>query len=375
VVAGGGLLGLSTAWYAGRRGYHVVVCEPAAPGEVSSPSWVAAGRLAPVTEVSYGEPELLRANLESRAAFPGFVADLEAATGADVGYRECGNLIVARSADDAATLGDLLAFQRDCGLEASWLRSKEARRLEPALATTVRGAIHAPGDAVVDPRALLAALEAACDRAGVERSAERVTDVEPHPLGDGVTVTTDACRRDAATVVVAAGVESAGIRGAPPELGRIRPVKGQLCHLRPWGGYGSGPSMAVSGPSCYAVPRGDGELAVGATVEEVGADRSITVDGLSQLLRGVTELLPGTGDYAVTETLAGLRPTAPDNAPMVGPTSVPGVAAATGHYRHGVLLLPSSAEALGTWLDTGALPPSFEPFDPRRFAAGERGER
>src|SRR4051794_28698091 len=164
VVIGGGLIGLAVAWRSRLRGLDVTVVDPR-PGGAAS--WAAAGMLAPVTEVHYGEESLLRLNLASAERYPSFVAELEDATGESAGYRTCGTVAVAGDRDDLALLDELHAFQQRLGLEADRLSSRECRSLEPALAPGVGGGLFGAGDHRVDNRRLGAALLAACERSGV----------------------------------------------------------------------------------------------------------------------------------------------------------------------------------------------------------------
>ncbi|MGH8904165.1 MAG: glycine oxidase ThiO [Egibacteraceae bacterium] len=365
VVAGGGVIGLAVAWRGAQAGLAVTVCDPR-PG--SGASWAAAGMLAPVTEVTYGEEALLALNLDSTRRWPVFAAELAEASGLDPGYLECGTVVVARDADDRAALEDLIVFQRGLGLEVEPLRSRELRALEPGLAPSVRGGIHVPGDHQVDNRALLRALRAACDRAGVGRrpahvlglltEADRVTGVR---LDDGGELTTG-------TVVLAAGCWSGQLEGVDPgALPPVRPVKGQLVHLR-------GPaamrlsSRNVRGLDVYVVTRPDGRVVVGATVEERGFDRTPTAGAVHDLLRDARDLLPGVAELDFVEVAVGLRPGSPDNAPLLGPAvGVDGLVCATGHYRNGVLLTPVTADLVAELLETGKLPEQAAPFAPDRF--------
>ncbi|HZA82378.1 MAG TPA: FAD-dependent oxidoreductase, partial [Actinomycetes bacterium] len=174
VVVGGGVIGLGIAWRAAQAGLTVTVVDEA-PGRGAS--WAAAGMLAPVTEVHYGEDELLALNLASAARWPGFAAEVEEASGRPVGYRPAGTLAVARDADDNAALEDLYRFQVRCGLQVERLRSRECRRLEPGLHPGIRGGVLAAGDHEVDNRALVQALLVACQRAGVRMVTGRVAEL------------------------------------------------------------------------------------------------------------------------------------------------------------------------------------------------------
>jgi glycine oxidase len=372
VVVGGGVIGLGIAWRAAQAGITVTVVDQA-PGRGAS--WAAAGMLAPVTEVHYGEQPLLRLNLDAAASWPAFAAELEAASGRGIGYRRCGTLTVARDADDNAALDDLYRFQLRCGLQVERLRSRDCRRLEPGLAPGVRGGVLAAGDHQVDNRALVQALLTACRRAGVALLAGRAAEL----LVDGERVVgvrlADGERLAGGTVVLAAGCWSGGLRGlAAGLLPRVRPVKGQLLHLR---GPASEPlcQRNLRGLEVYVVPRADGRVVVGATVEEQGFDTRVTAGAVHDLLRAALEVLPDVAELELVETVAGLRPGSPDNAPLLGPAGQDGLVVATGHYRNGILLTPVTAAAVAELLATGKTPEAIAPFSPGRFAAGAPEEQ
>ncbi|MGH2821185.1 MAG: glycine oxidase ThiO, partial [Actinomycetota bacterium] len=335
-------------------------------------SWAAAGMLAPVTEVHYGEEGLLRLNLDSARRWPGFAHELAEAAGRDVGYRTTGTLAVARDNDDKAALDELYDFQRKLGLEVQRLRGRDCRQLEPGLARRVRGGILVEGDHQVDNRLLVEALGAACASAGVERRRARVEEieisggaVESATLSGGERI---ACGR----IVIAAGCWSGQIKGVPGELVAVRPVKGQLLHLR---GPRETPlaTRTIRGLDVYVVPRDDGRVVVGATVEERGFDATVTAGAAYELLRDAYELLPGVTELELVEAVAGLRPGTPDNAPLLGESGIEGLVLATGHYRNGILLTPLTADAIGDLLVEGRAPEAIEPFSPRRFASAGVG--
>lgn len=371
LVVGGGIIGLVTAWRAAQRGMRVAVADPEPGGGAAQ---VAAGMLAAVTELHYGEQTLLGLNLESARRYPGFAAELEEATGQDVGYRACGTLAVALDADDRAHLRELHALQRRSGLESEWLTGRECRCLEPMLAPGVRGGLRVDGDHQVDPRRLAAALVTACERAGVvfhRGWAERLSVVRDRASG---AVLTDGTELAADQVVLAAGSLSGKLAGVPADvLPPVRPVKGQVLRLtvpRPYAPFLSRTVRAVvRGSHVYLVPRANGELVVGATSEELGWDTTVTAGGVYELLRDAHELVPGITELPLTETRAGLRPASPDNAPLLGPTALPGLHLATGHYRNGVLLTPVTGDVMSAVLITGELPDEAHAFTPRRFSS------
>ncbi|XHM66943.1 glycine oxidase ThiO [Streptomyces nigra] len=371
LVVGGGIIGLVTAWRAAQRGFATAVVDPEPGGGAAR---VAAGMLAAVTELHYGEQTLLGLNLDSARRYPDFAAELGDLTGHALGYRRCGTLAVALDADDRAHLRELHALQSRSGLDSEWLTGRECRRLEPMLAPGVRGGLRVDGDHQIDPRRLTGALLAACERAGVtfhRTWAERLDVAADRATG---VTTTDGTRLAADRVVLAAGSLSGRLAGVPDAVRPpVRPVKGQVLRLTVPKGLAPFLSRTVRavvrGSQVYLVPRENGELVVGATSEELGWDTTVTAGGVYELLRDAHELVPGITELPLTETRAGLRPASPDNAPLLGPTALDGLLLATGHGRNGVLLAPVTGDVLAHVLTSGELPDVARDFTPLRFAA------
>jgi glycine oxidase len=330
VVVGGGVIGLASAWRAAQRGLAVLVVERDEPG--AGASGVAAGMLAPVSEAEFGEERLLQLNLESAALWPAFAAELAERSGVDTGFRATGAIVAAADRDDGEELRRLYRFQRELGLNAEWVGGRDARRLEPRLSPRVSGAILAPDEAHVEPRAVVRALVAAFEQAGGEIVRAEATAVEP-----GAVTLAGGTRIDAGRVVVAAGCWSGAFDGAPP----VRPVKGQILRLR-----GAEPltERLVRTPRCYVVSRANGEVVVGATVEERGFDTTVTAGGVHRLLEAAWEVLPEVEELELVEAAARLRPATPDNVPVIDERH--GVLWATGHFRNGVLLAPVTAKTV-----------------------------
>lgn len=372
LVVGAGVIGLSIAWRAARRGLTVVLADPQ-PGRGASHA--AAGMLTPVSELQYGEESLLRLNMDSAARYPAFAAELEDASGLPSGYRACGTLAVALDADDRAVLKDLHAFQSRLGLASTWLTSRECRRFEPMLSPAVAGGLHVEGDHQIDNRRLVAALLAACEREpGITLRPARATALLT--AGDRATGARldDGTDVSAGQVVIAAGCWSNAVDGLPPGLlPPIRPVKGEILRLHVPDAYRPFLSHnvrgVVKGGSMYLVPRADGELVIGATENDLGYDTKVTAGGVYELLRDARELVPGVTELPLVETHAGLRPGTPDNAPLIGRTGLDGLIAATGHYRHGILLTPVTADAVAELLADGTVPDVVRPWGPARFTA------
>ncbi|SIO86304.1 Glycine oxidase ThiO [Nocardiopsis sp. JB363] len=373
VVVGGGVIGRVTAWRAARHGLDVTLVEPdpvTEPADARASSTVAAGMLTPATEAVFGEEELMGLGVRSARMYDSFVTEVEAAAGMSVGHHRTGTLLVAFDRDDLAVLDELHALQRRLGIATERLSSRECRRLEPHLAPSVRGGVLASDDHSVDPRRLLRALARAAERSGAREVAGSVTEVSsPGPDGARLGVRlADGTVLPAHQVVLATGCWGDRITLPAPVLPPIRPVKGQLLRARVRDGE---PPLVertvrglVRGFPVYLVPRADGEVIVGATQEELGHDTALTAGGLWQVLRDARELVPGITELEITETCAGLRPGSPDNEPLLGPTRVPGLHLAVGHFRHGVLLAPVTGEVMVEALTTGVLPEYA-----RRFAA------
>jgi glycine oxidase len=349
IFVGGGVVGLSCAWRAAERGARVVVLERAEPP--AGATNVAAGMLAPVGELTFGEPELLELTLASARLYPQFVAELEAASGMAMGYTECGALHVALDRDEAAQLRRRHDLQRSLELEAEWLAPRACRALEPGLTPSFNGGVHAAGEAAIDPRALARALAAAARVAGAElRTGCEVVDGvwEGERLAGVRTAAGEELRAE--TVVLANGAWSGATAWLPEEARPpVRPVKGEVVEL---GSRDGEPPCGriLASERVYLVPRGDGRLIVGATVEEQGYDTTVTAGGVHELLREAYRLLPEVAEMELLGAVAGLRPGTPDNLPRIGPGAIAGLTLATGHYRNGILLAPLTADRIAAQL-------------------------
>jgi glycine oxidase len=373
-IVGGGVIGLAVGWRALAKGLSVTVLERGEPGQETSR--VAAGMIAPITEAEPGEASLLALSRRSAELYPAFVQELIEVSGIDPGYRTAGTLFVARDADEAAVLERELGFRQQLGLPVERMLASEARRCEPALAPTLRLALDIPDDRAIDPRALTKALAVAFEREGgtLLRGAEvsalatdaAVTRVNALRLGDGTVL-------DAGQVVIAAGPWSTELPGLPERARMpVRPVKGQVVCLRDPTGPGLMERVLRMQPG-YLVPRGDGRYVLGASVEERGYDRTITAGAVFELLRDAIELVPGVSEFVIEEMIAGIRPGTPDNGPILGPGGLTGLQWATGHYRHGILLTPVTADIVAAALAGEPLPPEAAPFAAQRFADGAQG--
>jgi glycine oxidase len=358
-------MGLGIAWRLAQVGCQVTVYDRDEVGRGAS--WAAAGMLAAAVETEPGEEELLVLTLESQRMWPGFARELEAASGISVGYREEGTMVVALNRDDAEQLRFTYQFQKSLGLQIEWLSGGEARRREPHLRPGIPGAVFSPRDHQVENRQLVRALAETARRAGVVlKEHDPVREVE---LAGGCArgVVTDHGRDPADVVVLAAGAWSREIAGIPPAyLPPVRPIKGQMLALRM---DPAAPLLrhVIWLPRGYLVPRQDGRLVVGGTVEERGFDDTLTAGGLLALLEGAWRAVPAIEELPITETWVGFRPGSRDDAPMLGPSGIDGLVVATGHHRNGILLTPLTAETISEYVLTGLLPETVGRFTPERF--------
>lgn len=358
-VIGGGVIGLGVAWRLADRGARVVLLERDRPGRHASSA--AAGMLSPLKEAEEPGP-FLDLGLRSLERYPAFVEAIEAAAGMDVGYRRDGRLDVALDEDGADALRRHRERQADAGFDSRLLEPAEIRRLEPAIGPEAVLGLATEHDHQLDNRQLVRALWTALGRAGVElRTHAPVTAVLTEKgrargvrIEDGTTI-------DAGHVVVAAGPWSGQI-DLPRPL-PIRPVRGQIVVLR-----SATPILGRTtwGPMCYLVPRRDGRLLVGSTMEEVGFRADVTAGAVQRLLATGARIAPAVSDAVVDGFQVGLRPASADGLPVIGPDpEVDGLVYATGHFRNGVLLAPETAERVAAMVLDGE---QAEPaFDPGRF--------
>lgn len=368
IVVGGGLIGLSCAWRAAEAGLDVLVIDA---GGTERASVVAAGMIAPVGEASWGEDDLLAAALLSADRWPEFARDLEAAAGIEVPYRRCGAVHVGLDRDEVAALRRVHELHAELDLSSEWLTAGACRRLEAGLATDVAGGYAAPGEAEVDPRAVLDALGLAVRAAGarvvtgrVERVAEVVegssATVEGVTLAGGEEILGE-------RVLLAAGARIGGL--APDGFTiPVRPMKGEIVRLRARPGERPCERIVVS-ERVYIVPRSGEEVVIGATVEDRGFDVRVTAGGVHELLREAYRTLPEIAELELVECAAGLRPATPDNAPIVGDSGLDGLLVAGGHHRNGVLLAPITADAITARLRGEEMPATVAALSAARFAS------
>lgn len=362
VVVGAGVVGCAVARHAARAGLSVLVVDRGRPG--AEASHAAAGMLSPLAEAE-GPGRFLDLLLRARAEYPAEVEALREETGIDCGYSAAGTLFLALREEDEAELAERFAWQSAAGLGVERLTADEARRLEPGISPAIRAALRFPGDHQVENRALSTALWSAAARAGAEfrlgRSVVRILrgggGTEGVELDDGTRIA-------AGAVVVAGGCWSASIEGFPRPI-PVFPVHGQLAAIE------SVPPLfrhVVDSPRCYLVPKADGRVVVGATVERTGFRKAVTPAGLLRLLSAAVETAPSLADAPVAATWSGLRPGTPDGLPILGADpDVAGLFYATGHFRNGILLAPLTGRAIGEMVAGRPSPVDLGPFGVGRF--------
>jgi len=336
LIVGAGVVGCAVAWRLQQAGVRCTVLERSIPGAEASSA--AGGILAPQAEAD-GPGPFLELCLASRALYPAFVRELREVSDVDVAFRPCGVLAVRFDDVGVEEVRRRIGWQRARGLEASWLDASATRALEPELSPEIHGAAHFPGDAVVDNRLLVSALTIAAVRTGA-----RFVTTQVHALvergGRVVGVATDQGELGGDAVVVAAGAWTALVPGALGSPGAVRPARGQMVMVR-----NRVPICrhVVFGAHGYAVPRTDGRLLLGSTVEFAGFEKQVTAGGLAAVLGEGLRLFPGLVGAPVVETWAGFRPHTPDGLPVLGPAPQPGLFLASGHFRNGILLTPITA--------------------------------
>lgn len=364
-VVGAGVAGLGIGWKLALAGCPVTVFDRAAAGRGAT--WAAAGMLAAGVEAEPGEESLLPLNRESQRRWPAFKAELEAAAGFEIGYRAEGTLVVALTRDDLEGLRFNYEYQRGLGIEMEWLSGAEARRREPHLRPGTAAAVYSADDHQVDNRRLVEALKSAFLKAGGELREHCQVEALELEAGRVRGLHADGRLQRAEVVVVAAGAASNALPGLPAEARPpVRPVKGQMLALQM---DPKAPLLrhVLWAPKIYLVPRTDGRLIIGATVEERGFDETMTAGGVLALLEAAWRALPTIEELAISELWAGFRPTSRDDAPILGRTPVEGLFLATGQHRNGILQAPLVAETLAETILTGRLPATIAGFGLERF--------
>lgn len=359
-IAGGGLIGGSIALELARAGLRIGLFDRQEPGQEAS--WAGAGILSPAPE-SAAMISLVPLAKASMAIYPEFVRMVEESSGQSVGYRPKGTLQAIFTPDAREELSTVIALHHGLGLKAEPLRAEDARELESALSEELEAAVLRPEEASVDNRALTQAVLEAARRSGVQ--------FFPASGAQAIWREGDRCvglnlkneKIEASSTIIAAGCFSANIEGVA-SYAPVRPAKGQMIALR------TGDlkiERVLWSEKIYLVPRNDGRILAGATVEYTGFEKGLTAGGLEKILAGALELTPGLASARVEETWAGLRPDSPDHLPILGPTDLDGLLIATGHFRGGILLTPITAQLVREWVTHQSVSVGWDRFSPMRF--------
>ena len=363
LVIGSGVVGLSIAHELLSNGLTVTVLDAIEPGRGAS--WAAAGVLAPQGAHPHGGP-YLDLSLQSNGLYPAYAARLEEETGLTIEHRADGGVHIALDDVEAAELETRYQDQIKLGLPVERLTEAEVRVLEPELSPEVRCGLLFRGMGQVENRRLVKALIMAVRLKGgtitggapVRRLAIRKNRVT------GVMVQQETLK--AGLIINAAGAWARTFAGRNTALSPpVKPVKGQMLALditdRPLFRH------VIHGLNQYLVPRCDGRLLVGATVEKRGCDTQVTAGGITRLLSHALRMAPALSSAPIVETWAGLRPMSKDGKPILGPSGVEGLILATGHYRNGILLTPITAKLIAEHVLTGTVSADLKPFLPDRF--------
>jgi glycine oxidase len=367
LVIGAGVMGCAAAYSLGKRGARPLVLERAVPGAEASS--VAAGILGPSLEAEEDGPALCISR-RALALHAALAEELRERTGIDVGYRQSGALMLAKSEAELAALEAKRAFLARAGLSAELVGGDAARDLEPGLTPELVGALALPEEAQLEPPRFLRALAIAAEQVGARfRTGATVRRVV---VEDGRVVGADLGGEvlEAARVIVAAGSWTSLLPGL--ELGEdvIFPVRGQIAHCET-----RAPLLRriVFGAGGYVVPRPDGRALVGATAERVGFRREVTLGGLERIAGIARGIAPGLAEAPFVEARVSFRPATPDGLPLVGRTSVEGLFVTSGHYRSGILLAPLSGELIADLVEGRAGGEASASFDPARFRPAPLG--
>lgn len=340
-IVGGGVIGCTSALALAERAAEVVVLERAVLGAEASSA--AAGILGAQVEL-HGRSDDAALFVRARAGWKKWADSLREASGIDVGHRVSGVLRVAKTEAQRVELGREADRHARLGLRASLLDAAGAREIEPELARDVVAAVHFPDDAQVDPPALLRALMAMLARHPRVTVRAGATVQKLLVEGErcvGVVLDEGTLRSDA--IVLAAGSWSSLVPGVPESLPMVRPVRGQMVLLeeRP-------PRVRsiVFGPGAYVVPRGDGRVLCGSTMEQAGYRKEVTAAGVHGILDGALACVPSLGAAQLAATWSNFRPCVEGRGALVGASPLTGLFLATGHHRNGILLSRLTAEAV-----------------------------
>jgi glycine oxidase len=366
IIVGAGVIGCSIAWRLAQQGLSVTVFERGRVGGEASRA--AAGMLSPQGESQTPGP-FFDLCLRSRSMYRDFAEELNDASGIDVEYKDEGTLFVVLEGEDDAEQTSWAKWQLEAGLPLEHVSAEELRRIEPAVTESAARAIFLPEQHQVENRRLMDALEVAMKRAGVEliEDAEVTAIAIEHARVTGVV--SGGRSIAAGAVVVAAGTWSSQLLEPIGMNVKVIPVRGQMIAVK--GGM-SKIIRVLHSSGVYVVPRRDGRILIGATVENAGFQKAVTVRAIERLLSAAVRLVPSLADLEIIETWSGLRPDTVDHLPIIGPSGLENLFLATGHFRNGILLAPITAELMAKSILYGSFPNEIQPFRVERFRTAQR---
>jgi glycine oxidase len=361
IVVGGGVIGCSIAWRLAQSGLRVTVVEREQVG--CEASRAAAGMLSPQGEAQ-GPGPFFDLCLRSRAMYRSFADELSEVSGIDVEYKDDGTLFVLVEGDDEASNTKWASWQLEAGLPIEHVSAEDIRKLEPAVTEPATRAIYLPEEHQVENRRLMDALEVAMKRTGAELIEGAEVSAVTAERGRVTGVLSDGKRFDAGVVIVAAGTWSSQLLEPLGLNVKVIPARGQMIAVR---GKTYPIKRVLHSSNVYLVPRNDGRILIGATVEYAGFHKAVTAGAINQLLSAAVELVPSIADFEVTETWCGLRPDTIDHLPIIGASGVENLLLATGHFRNGILLAPITARAIAEVISTNFVPNEISHFGCARF--------
>jgi len=363
LIVGGGVIGLSIARALHKKGAgKITILERGAVGQEAS--CAAAGMLAPQAEADEADDFFYLCD-ESNRLYTQFAAELYAETGIDVELDRSGTLYLAFTGADAEEIRRRFAWQTKAKLNVEYLKANEVRKIEPFVSSDVREALFFPNDWQIENRKLLAALRQYADRNQIEI----VENAEVKSLllqGETATGAEIVNRKFfASKVVFATGAWTSLIKIGDYALPEVSPIRGQMISYKTAKRLFS---RVIYSPRGYLVPRRDGRILAGATVEAVGFDKGITTGGRDFLIENSLEIAPPLVNVKISHQWAGLRPHAADGLPVLGALpEIKNLFVATAHYRNGILLAPKTAEILADAIVGNAESKYLKIFSPRRF--------
>lgn len=355
------MIGCSIAWRLAQTGLEVTVIERGRVG--CEASRAAAGMLSPQGGAESGGP-FFDLCLRSRTMYREFGQELTEASGIDIEYKDEGTLFVVVEGEDLEEKTKWASWQSEAGLPLERLTADDVRKIEPAVTQLATGAVFLPNEHQVENRRLMDALEVAIRRARVELIEGSDVTAITTTRGKVTGVECGADRLQAGQVIVAAGTWSSQLLEPLGLNVRIFPALGQMIAVR---GRGFHIDRVVHSSMVYVVPRRDGRILIGATVEYEGFKKGVTVKGMSYLLSAATEIVPSIEACEVVETWSGLRPDTVDHLPVIGTTGIGNLFLASGHFRNGILLAPITAQLIGEVLSSGRVPDDMQFLGVERF--------